>query len=256
MLVSFLEDKAAKCSDCNMITCSRFLDMHERSLAAAIKTPPEVNRIFYGAFDGAERSLAVFFPEYTQVETYEDAVNYFNDYPDDCPVRVLEITKDKFSKPLGHRDYLGAVMGLGLSRDVTGDILVNDKGCLMAVTENMADYIADNMDKAGRGTLKTEVKLPCEVEQTKAQTGTPDSFTVSSPRLDSIVKNGFGVSRDNACSSIEHGLVFINDTECLKADKKVTEGDKITFRHKGRIIIDDCSSVSKKGRVIVKIRRF
>lgn len=256
ILLSFLEEKAIKCSDCNMITCSRFLDMHERSLASSLKLPQCIKRIFYGGFEDSERTVAVFFPDYAEVNSSEDAERYFESYPEDCPIKILEITKDKFSKPLGHRDYLGAVMGLGVNRDVTGDIIVNDMGCFMAVAENMADYIAENMSKAGRGTLTIKVKYPSEIKNLTKQEGMPDSFTVSSPRLDSIIKNGFGVSRDVAAESIEHGLVFVNDLECVKPDKKINNGDKITFRHKGRIIIENCDELSKKGRNIVKILKF
>ena len=256
ILLSNLEEKAAKCDNLNMITCSAFLDMHEKSLATAVKAPLGVTRVFYGGFDGAERNMAVFMPEYTYVKTEQDAVNYFAENPEDCPLRILKISKDKFSKPLGHRDYLGAVMGLGINRNVTGDILVNDGGCLMAVTEGMAEYIADNLDKAGRGTLKIEIMLPSQVEKSTKAQGTPVSFTVSSPRLDSIIKNCFGVSRTGASEAIEHGLVFVNDVECLKPDRRINEGDKIVMRHKGRLIINDLGSISKKGRVIVKATQF
>ncbi len=255
-MLSFLEEKALKCSNCNMITCSRFLDMHERSLASSVKLPQGVKRFFYGGFDDSERTIAVFFPDYADINSSEDAEKYFESYPEDCPIKILEITKDRFSKALGHRDYLGAVMGLGVNRDVTGDIIVNDNGCFMAVIENMADYIAENMNKAGRGTLTIKAKNPFEIKNLTKREGVSDSFTVSSPRLDSIIKNGFGVSRDVAAESIEHGLVFVNDLECVKPDKKINNGDKITFRHKGRIIIENCDNFSKKGRNIVKILKF
>ena len=120
----------------------------------------------------------------------------------------------------------------------------------------MAEYIAENLCKAGRGTLKTKILSPCECVLAEKTAAVEDSFTVSSLRLDSVVKNAFRVSRNDAVSAIESGLVFVNDSECLKADKKISEGDKIVFRRKGRIIISDCSSVSKKGRIIVNVNKF
>lgn len=120
----------------------------------------------------------------------------------------------------------------------------------------MADYIAENLCKAGRGTLKAKVASPQAVIKTEKSASVEDSFTVSSMRLDSVVKNAFNVSRTDACKAIESGVVFVNDTECLKADKKIGNGDKIVFRRKGRIIVEDCSGVSKKGRKIVVIKRF
>ena len=71
-----------------------------------------------------------------------------------------------------------------------------------------------------------------------------------------MIKNAFRVSRGDAVSAVESGVVFVNDIECEKPDKKISAGDKIVFRRKGRIIVNDCSSVSKKGRIIVEITKF
>jgi RNA-binding protein YlmH len=147
-------------------------------------------------------------------------------------------------------------MGLGIRRETTGDISVDENGCKMVVLSKIAPFIRDNMSKAGRGTLKAEIIPVSEADDGAKSVGVPDSFTVSSMRLDSVVKNAFRVSRGDASAAIEGGVVFVNDTECLKPDKKVSAGDKVVFRRKGRIIIRECSSVSKKGRIIVEITRF
>ena len=256
ILVSFLEEKAEQCASNQMITCSKFLDMHEKSLAATLRLPYGVRRIFYGGFDEAERSLAVYLPEYIEAPDYSALNEFFETSAGDCPVSILEIKKDKFSKELTHRDYLGALMGLGINRDMTGDIIVSKEGCHIAVLKTMAEYIAENLTSAGRGTLNIKIAAPWEITDLPRNEGTPDSFTVSSPRLDSVVKNGFGISREGACEAISKGLVFLNDIECGKPDKRIGEGDKISLRHKGRIIISSLPGKSKKGRDIVNIIRF
>ncbi len=257
LLIARISDKARQCSENSMITNSGFLDMHERSVVAGMKlTDNSIRMLFYGAFDDAERNVALFLPEYIQAENTEEIRRYFDEFPDDDPLAVVEIEKDKFSPSLGHRDYLGALMGLGIKREMTGDIAVNNSGCKIAVLAKIAPFIAENLGKAGRGTLKAKIISPCEARENTKSAGTPDSFTVSSMRLDSVVKNAFRVSRGDAVNAIEGGLVFINDCECLKPDKKICEGDKIVFRRKGRIIINDCSAVSKKGRIITEITRF
>ncbi len=257
LLIAKAEDKARQCSENFMITCTDFLDMHEKSVLAGIRLQySDVKMIFYGVFDGAERNVAVFLPEYVNAENEEELRTYFAESPESNPLAVVEMEKDKFSPELGHRDYLGALMGLGIRREMTGDISVTEKGCKMAVSEKIALFIIENLSKAGRGTLKAKI-IPAHLaaEGMKAA-GAPDSFTVSSMRLDSVVKNAFRVSRSGAAAAIEGGTVFVNDVECTKPDRKILSGDKIVFRRKGRIIVDDCSSVSKKGRVIVEIRKF
>lgn len=257
LLLAKIEDKARQCSENSMITNSGFLDMHERSVAAEMRLQyADVKMIFYGVFDGAERTVAVFLPEYITVENAEELGAYFDENPDDNPLAVISIEKDKFSPPLSHRDYLGALMGLGIRRELTGDITVSENGCKMAVLAKIAPFIIENMDKAGRGTLKAEIIPASQAREGTKSAGVPDSFTVSSMRLDSVVKNAFRVSRGDAANAIESGMVFVNDVECVKPDKKVSAGDKVVFRRKGRIIVENCSSVSKKGRIIVEILRF
>ncbi|MBQ2848096.1 MAG: hypothetical protein IJE74_07555 [Clostridia bacterium] len=253
LLLARIEDKARQCSENSMITNSVFLDMHERSVASEMKVGfGGVRMFFYGGFNDAERTAAVFLPDYIT----ENPTDYLDKYPEDDPIAVVEIEKDKFSPALGHRDYLGALMGLGIKREMTGDIIVTENGCKIAVLAKIAPFIAENLGKAGRGTLNAKIIPPSQAREGAKAVGTPDSFTVSSMRLDSVVKNAFRISRGDAAQAIESGIVFVNDIECTKPDKKITEGDKIVFRRKGRIIVNDCSSVSKKGRIIVEITRF
>lgn len=257
LLLARIEDKARRCSENSMITNSGFLDMHERSVVYGMRLAyPDVKMLFYGAFDDAERTVAVFLPEYIDAENTEELCRYFDDNPDDDPLSVIEIEKDRFSRPLSHRDYLGALMGLGIKRETAGDIIVSESGCKMAVLEKMALFIVENMDKAGRGSLKGKIIPASQARKGTKSSGIPDSFTVSSMRLDSVIKNAFHISRSDAADAIESGVVFVNDVESTKPDRKISAGDKIVFRRKGRIIIEDCSSVSKKGRIIVEIIRF
>lgn len=253
LLISKIEDKARQCSENSMITNSDFLDMHQKSVVASLRLPyPDVRMVFYGGFDGAERTVAVFLPDYIE----DELSDHFSAVPEDDPLTVIELTKDKFSPALSHRDYLGALMGLGIRREMTGDIIVSENGCRMAVLSKMAPFILDNLGKAGRGTLKGRILATSEAREGTKATGIPESFTVSSMRLDSVVKNAFSVSRGDAAEAIEGGVVFVNDIECTKPDRKIVSGDKIVFRRKGRIIVGDCSGISKKGRVIVNIIKF
>ncbi len=257
LLLAKIQDRARQCSENSMITNSVFLDMRERSLAAGARLQyGDVKMLFYGGFDEAERTVALMLPEYVDARDSAELFAYFEQCPEADPIAVIEIEKDRFSPALSHRDYLGALMALGIKREMTGDIIVSETGCKMAVLEKIAPFIVENLGKAGRGTLKAKIIPPSQAREGTKAAGIPDSFTVSSMRLDSVVKNAFCISRGDACAAIEGGIVFVNDLECTKPDKKIAAGDKIVFRRKGRIIIEDCSSVSKRGRTIVKVKKF
>ena len=88
-----------------MITNSDFLDMHGRSVVSQIRLQyADVKMIFYGIFDDAERTVAVFLPEYIEAENPDELEAYFNENPDDNPLAVIRLEKDKFSPALSHRD--------------------------------------------------------------------------------------------------------------------------------------------------------
>ncbi|MBR2732263.1 MAG: hypothetical protein IKD72_09820 [Clostridia bacterium] len=254
LLAAKIEDKARQCADRGMLTSTAFLDLHQRSVAAGLRLP--VRPLFYGGFTEAERTVAVFAPDYVDAADLAALTAWFDADPTSDPVRILRVEKDRFSSALTHRDYLGALMALGIRREMTGDILVTETGCRIAVLASMAAFLTENLTAAGRATLTVSIEPPGAARAGECAAGVPDSFTVSSLRLDSLVKNGFGVSRPAACEAITHGLVFVNDLECLKTDRRIAEGDKITFRHRGRILVTACGARSRKGRVIVEIERF
>ena len=88
-LIPFLSEKAEQCLSNQMITNSAFLDLHEKSQAAGLRLPHGVRRIFYGGFEGAERTVAVFLPDYIEAEDFASLSEFFILSPDDCPVAVL-----------------------------------------------------------------------------------------------------------------------------------------------------------------------
>ncbi|MCR5150739.1 MAG: hypothetical protein K6B52_05900 [Clostridiales bacterium] len=255
LFIAKFDDKALQCSEGFMITSTFFVDTHLKTLVFTRALPVKVRCIFYSPVPDSERNIAVFLPEYISASTPQELKEYFLSEPDDDPTAVIRIDKDRFSKPLTHRDYLGALMSLGIKREILGDIAVNDSGCYVACLKKNARYIAENLSRAGRGTLKCEVIDSRAVDTLEKKKPEFFDFTVSSPRLDSIIKNGFNLSRTQSVDMITHGLVFVNGLECLKPDKKINPGDKITLRHRGRFVVKDCSRLTKKGRIVVEAVR-
>lgn len=99
---------------------SKFLDSASLSAAAALARSTAGRFIFWGGFDGAERVIMLSVPDYIESD---DPNEIFTVYSDECPLSAVRVEKDRFSD-IGHRDYLGAVMGLGLTRESVGDICV------------------------------------------------------------------------------------------------------------------------------------
>ena len=60
-------------------------------------------------------------------------------------------------RQLTHRDYLGSLLGLGIKREKTGDIIVRDDGADIVICEELAEFVSLNYDKAGRTSLSVEI---------------------------------------------------------------------------------------------------
>ena len=222
---------------------TRFLEppMEREALSAA--NSAGVSASFWGGYPGAERRIAAF---------------YAGDPPEeaDYPIACLALNwNPKYASP-GHRDLLGAVMGLGLERDATGDIAPGEKdGCAyLFAHSDVESYIRANLESAGRASLRVELaEGPPALREPQ---GTQLRATVSSERLDAVVAAGLKLSRGEAQHLIESGLVKRNHAPELRGDVRLEEGDLLSVRGYGRMKIIEFEGRTRKGRLTVRIFRY
>lgn len=199
----------------------------------------------FGGYDGAERQMLIYLPEYLD----ESAM-----YDEDSPLVCLRAKFYEGDSP-SHRDFLGALMGAGIARETVGDICVGNDSCDFFVTAEIAPYILQNFVSAGRAKVSltrislSDVLVPePEVKQIKD--------TLASLRLDSVISSGFRIGRSLASQYISAGKAAINGLPSEKPDKLVSEGDKISLRGMGKILLRSVGGQTKKGRISVVIDRY
>lgn len=243
-LLGQIEDKINQCENQYIPVHTVFLDAHQQSLGRTL-----INRrafhgelVFYGGYDDADRTVLLCLPDYASVV-------------DNNPLTVIRASKAEGSKELTHRDYLGSLVGLGIKREMTGDILVREDGADIIVVEDIAEFIMANYVKAGRANLSltqhpiTELIIPEQnIKMLKD--------TVASLRIDNIIASAFGLSRSKAAEAITRGLVFVNHIEITKTDFKVSEGDSITLRGKGKARLVEINGKSRKDRQYVFFEKY
>ena len=219
------------------LTCTAFLTPAEQYAVMQAFSRRDEPPVFHGGGEDCERRCAFFLPFYTAAEAFS---------PEE-QIRCVHF-KSFFGRP-GHRDYLGAVLALGVGRERIGDIRIRgDEAwifCLTAVEPLLLD-----MDRAGRYTVKAE-SCPLSDVPPEEYRRESVSFTVQSLRLDAVTGGLFRLSRSVAAEQIRLGTVSLNYSVCDKVDAPVREGDVISIRGKGKGSVTEIGGRSKKDRIFV-----
>lgn len=224
-----------------------FLSPQERvAVEALLNAAGRPRHLFFGGYDGAERTICVFLPDWQEPEDFWAG--------EDCPVRALRCSFPGGSG-LTHRDFLGSILGLGLDREKVGDLLVGEGTCDLVLLEEVADFLLLHLEQAGRVRLKTAPIPLSRLEAPQVQVRQVRD-TVSSLRLDAVAASGFSLARGKAADLISSGRVQLNHRECVKPDRAVAEGDVISCRGLGKCVVKEVGGPSKKGRIMLVLERY
>lgn len=228
----------------DIVTFSDFLNLNERNIVNSLDfRSSSVIVESFGGYDNAERQMVAF---------HSDALVYPWEYPIDC-LRIRPRAA-KFSESLTHRDYLGAVLNLGVDRSVVGDILTEEKEAYLFCLSKMTDFFLENLFRIRHTEVMIEkIENPADLPKPKMES---ISGTCASVRLDSLISLAFQSSRSSMVAFIEGGLVFVNGRLITSNGYEPKEGDIISVRGKGRFLYDGITRQTKKGRYSVRILRY
>ena len=225
----------------DIVTFSDFLNLNEQNMVSSLKQQfPQVVMETFGGYDNAERQMVAFHP---------DALAFTWEYPIDC--LKIEPKAIKFSENLSHRDYMGALLNLGVDRSVIGDIIVQENAAWFFCQSKMTEFFLENLCRVRHtNILITKVNDPEEFPHPNLES---INGTCASVRLDSLIALAFKASRSSMVSYIESGQVFVNGKLITSNGYEPKEGDIVSVRGKGRFIFDGVSHQTKKGRCGVHI---
>ena len=234
-----VEDLYKRSLNKNIITYTGFLTPAEKQII--IKKLSYTNAVFLGGVQSAERVRAFFLPDYMEEVCVDEYITAF------CA---------SFSfKELTHRDFLGALLSLGIERRCIGDIYVFEKEAYFFVTNDIAAYIKSNFDKVSNVGINLK-----EVSLDEVITIEPNFkeivFTVSGLRLDSVVSGSIKVSREKANLFIKSGSVLLNYLPCEIPSKEIKEGDIFSVKGYGKYILKEVGGESRSGKVFVKVNKY
>lgn len=219
-------------------TYSTFLNLQEISILKALKLDGKYN--LFGGYENADRCVASF----SNDEIYS--------YPIVCI--KIEPLQQKFSDKLTHRDFLGALMNLGIEREMLGDIkILNNEGYLFCL-DKISQYIVDNLSSIKHTSVKC--KIIDEIPELFNQLPDEEEYIVSSLRIDTVVSAVFKMSRNSASQLINQEKIFINSKTVYKDSVQLKEGDVVSVRGYGKFIYSQTVNETRKHKMVVAIRLY
>ncbi len=258
-----LRDRAAGGS----AACTDFLSPREAFILASLGFETRRSRselsseeqfgFFWGGYPEAQRRLYICLPgfyAYSLPDSESEAVEpselakLFDELSEHLTAIYI---KKRVYVELTHRDYMGAILGLGIDRSRIGDIVMTEEGAVVFAEPRIADYIRSSLSEVGRDHVRLEA-VPKDIKL--SQSFEALSGTVASARLDSVVS-------ELAKELIRRGLVEHNYFEASATDSPVSSGDVISIRREGRVkggkfIVDSADELTAKGRIRLTARKY
>ncbi len=216
-----------------------FLSLEEAAFAKKYLANQSIKYSFFGGNEDCERTYLGCFPDWVTNENF--------------PITALTFTFREIDI-LRHRDFLGALMALGLRRETIGDILIEKGRAVVFLNSDIVGFVAENLTKVGRVGVTANFS---DNKDLPSRNKLSENFaTVASLRLDCIVSVFANCSRATAVSMIEIGLVSVNSVITEKTTKIISTGDAVTVRHKGKFIVSSTEKRTKKDRIVLAYKTY
>ena len=146
-------------------------------------------------------------------------------------------------------------MGLGITREKLGDILILEGKCQVVALREALPILLSQWESAGRWKVSVG-EIPLSALTPRPPTVKTVRDTVAALRLDAVLAAGFSTFRSKAADFISAGRVSINHRECMKGDRTVNEGDVLTCRGLGKCVVKEVLGASRKGRIMLVLERY
>ena len=226
----------------NMFTFTDFLSLPELDLF--YQNEPQLKfagvTVFGGA-DGTDRKVIRF--------GNPEELGYDEPFPIVCI--AIEPLLEKFGENLNHRDYLGALMNLGIERENLGDIFIKGKTGYVFCLERIADYILENLTQVRHTHVKTRI---LETEESFIQTEIEEmAVLVASERIDGVIAKVYNLSRSQSIEYFRAKKIYVNSRLCENNSYQLKPGDVISVRGFGKFVYNGVGYQTKKGKFSVNV---
>jgi len=177
-------------------------------------------------------------------------------YDDTFPIDTICVTPlvPKFAESLSHRDYLGAVMNLGIDRSLIGDIVIKDLAAYIFCVNHITDFIIEHLTKIKHTNVKCSL-FTSQVDEL-APILKDIEIIAASPRIDAVAAALTKLSRSKVIELFTSGKIYLNSICCQKHSAQLKHGDILVIRGLGKYIYEGNGNETRKGRVYVHLKKY
>lgn len=247
LLIAKVWDKKKFCDTRNKITYTDFLNEKEQAIIS--RNMNLGNAFFYGGNENADRKILVFYPEKIDEELARKSLN--------SVLSVLRIElPNEMKGEYEHRNYLSALIKIGIERSKIGDILVDNDGADIIIFNANKEFVKQALMELTRFKKSRFEEVDIENVRNKIDNFEDMTIIVASMRIDNIVSEIARCSRSGADEYITDERILVNYETVLKSSKLVENGDVVTIRGKGKFIIDGLVRNTRNDRYVLKVRKY
>ena len=178
-----------------------------------------------------------------------DELGYEEEFPIVCI--VIEPLLEKFGELLNHRDYLGALMNLGIERENLGDIFIKGKTGYVFCLQRIAEYILESLTQVRHTHVKLRI-LETKEEFIQKEIEQIDVLTASE-RIDGVVSKIYNFSRSQSVEMFRGKKIYVNSRLCENNSYILKTSDVVSVRGCGKFVYNGVGYETKKGKLSVKI---
>ncbi len=207
-----------------------------------------------GGYAAAERRRMAFLPDYLACLSPDERGALL---AEELAEAVVPISiQGSGYRELSHRDYLGAVLSLGVERDAVGDLVATDAHSAVLITDAvMAAFLCESLTRVANDAVRVKrVTLPPDFDG--GRRFAPLTDTVASPRADAVVAALCNLSRECAQALFTEGRVEVDYEPLARYDRELAAGATVSVRGYGKFIVRSVSEQTKKGRYRLVADRY
>jgi len=257
-LFARLDDLAARSAK-GEVAISPFLSPREQYFAGSYLARGGVRAVAFGGVPDAERKRLYLLPDYIEIEDETTLAATLREFGFESEIAALRVRGSGY-RTLSHRDFLGSLLGLGLTRSVLGDILPcgeEQREAVVLCESGIAPFLEAHLERVGNDKVSISLVGEDELSAISAtRRMTPISDTVASARLDCVVAALCRLSRERARECVERELVELNFEKETRPDRTVEVPAILSVRGVGRYRVLSLGEKTKKGRLRLLAEKY